>query len=116
MNNFFLALLFLSVPYTIICSFSLETIADWTSLEFDWISSVQKRHFLESGNYIPENCALTGIKAYKNDIYVTVPRWLRGVPSTMNKLKKEAEKYILSPFPNWELQNLDNPNGFKYIL
>lgn len=95
---------------------SLKTIASWVSLDFDWESPSQKAHYLNKSLFIPENCALTGIKVYKNDIYVTVPRWLPGVPSTLNKVKFLDDKTaILSPFPDWASQDLSNQDGFKYI-
>jgi len=94
--------------------FSSEILVSWVSLDFAWDSSAQKTLFLKTGRYIPENCALAGLKLYKNDIYVTVPRWLRGVPSTLNKLSPNNHS-ILMPFPSWDLQDPSNPNGFKYI-
>lgn len=94
---------------------SFKILASWVSLEFDWVSDQQRSAFLQSGSYIPENCALTGIKAYKDEIYLTVPRWLRGVPSTMNILKMVNNSYVLSPFPDWDFQDPSKPYGFKYI-
>lgn len=95
---------------------SLKTIASWVSLDFEWESPSQKAHYLNNSLFIPENCALTGIKVYKNDIYVTVPRWLPGVPSTLNKVKFLDDKTaILSPFPDWASQDISNQDGFKYI-
>ena len=95
---------------------SSEVIHSWVSLDFVWESNSQKSFYLQSGLFIPENCAITGIKTYKNEIYVTVPRWLRGVPSTLNKIENRNENSpLLAPFPSWSQQNISNPNGFKYI-
>ena len=38
------------------------------------------------GAFIPKNNAITGLKWYGGDVFVTVPRWLPGVPSTLNKV------------------------------
>lgn len=97
---------------------TLKTLASWVSLDFVWDSTHQKSDFLSSKKFIPEHCALTGIKTYKNDIYVTVPRWLTGVPSTLNKLQFSSptdKTPLLSPFPDWSHQDVNNPDGFKYI-
>ena len=105
-----LSLLLISLPF-FFCS---ETLVSWVTLDYAWDSQAQKSQFLSSGEYIPENNAVTGIKTFKNDIYVTVPRWLRGVPSTLNKLCSH-NRSLLVPFPSWDHQNLSNPDGFKYI-
>lgn len=117
MQTFFsLLLLFIFSPLIYSLSHSSEVIHSWISLDFLWESESQKSLYLKSGLFIPENCAITGIKTYKNEIYVTVPRWLRGVPSTLNKIENINERSpLLTPFPSWNHQNISNPNGFKYI-
>ena len=48
---------------------------------------------------------ITGIKLYGDDVFVTVSRWLPGVPSTMNRLIEKDGQTLLQPYPNWEWQN-----------
>eukprot|EP00466_Bigelowiella_natans_P010836 jgi/Bigna1/137628/aug1.40_g12336 len=42
-------------------------------------------------SYTVENNVITGLKAYKNKLYVTVPRWKRGVPSTLNVVAQTGD-------------------------
>ena len=52
---------------------------------------------------------ITGIKvSAANEIFVTVPRWLPGVPSSMNKLVENPDGpgYVLAPWPNWEFNEI----------
>jgi len=86
---------------------------EWTTPEYDWVDEAQKQRYLTELLYIPPNNAITGIKVWKDDIYVTVPRWRPGVPSTLNKLVMKNGKPILQPFPNWAWQDL--VNGLKYV-
>lgn len=41
---------------------------------------------------------------YKGEVYVTVPRWLNGVPSTLNKVVVKNGVSLLQPYPSWEMQ------------
>ena len=117
MNSFLQIILIFSCFLSLISTYSsLQTLVSWVSIEYDWLSPSQRSLYLSSNLYIPENNALAGIKCYKNDIFLTVPRWLTGVPSTLNKLKlNEKGKYVLSPYPNWASNDLNNDFGFKYV-
>jgi len=53
------------------------------------------------------------LKIWGSDVYVTVPRWMPGVPSTLNKLVKKNGSVILTPFPNIESQIISNATGIK---
>ena len=50
-----------------------------------------------------KNNALAGVKVYKGQTFVTVPRWWPGVPSTLNVI---AEDGRLRPWPNCEMQKI----------
>ena len=51
-------------------------IAEWVTLEYDWeYMNENKTEWIESGRYIPNNCALAGIKQYQDRIFLTVPVW-----------------------------------------
>ncbi len=117
MTDFLQIILLFSCFLSIISSSSsFETLASWVSIQYDWQSPSQRSLYLSSKLYIPENNAIAGIKCYKNDIFLTVPRWLRGVPSTLNKLKLNKNgEYVLSPFPNWASNDLKSDFGLKYV-
>ncbi len=97
----------------------------WTLIDFDWESvGTSRDEALASGAFIPENCALAGLKFYAGDAYVTIPRWKPGVPSTMNKVVLSSTgSPVLQPYP----PNLHNdlvyvqsmeidPDGVMWIL
>ena len=44
-------------------------------MELEWPSDELKFNYTKDGMYIPNNNALAGIKVYKQEIYVTIPRW-----------------------------------------
>ena len=90
---------------------------EWVSIDFDWDSMKEnKEEWINDGRYIPENCIPAGIKQYKEDIYVTVPRWMPGVPSTLNKLVTTPNGDVLfQPFPSLSFQNLNKTTSVKYV-
>jgi len=110
--------------------FCWELFAEWVSLNYTWDATHQYSEYLSSGKFIPTQCTLAGIKVDKHEnIYVTVPRWVDGVPATLNKLQKVGEEYLLSPYPSWDMQavgvkdNLQNcqsmvidSQGYMYVI
>lgn len=67
---------------------------------------------LASGQYKVSNCAITGIKVFESDIFLTVPRWRTGVPATLNKLTADG---TLQPFPSWAMNRVDDCEAIQYV-
>ena len=87
---------------------SFDLLTDWTSLTFAFDNSqytTSEAYWRQQG--YPNTSALAGIKVGYNDvIYVTVPRWKSGVPSTLNTVRFETDgSATLVPFPSWEFNN-----------
>ena len=83
-----------------------ELVHEFVTVDFDWTSDQDREDAIANGDYIVENNVITGIKVHGDDTYVTVSRWLPGVPSTMNKAIEIDGKTILQPFPSWEMQEI----------
>ena len=77
---------------------------EWTYVDYDWASDADREEAISNRDYIIENNFIAGIKIFKDDVFVTIPRWLPGVPSTMNKVVMKDDKPILQPFPSWGMQ------------
>lgn len=84
-------------------------------VDYDWISPAQKQAYIESGQYIKENNVITGLKWYEGEFYLTVPRWRRGVPSTLNKLVVKDDQILLQPYPSWEMQKIGIGPSLQYV-
>jgi len=86
------------------------------AVEYDWAAiGVPRETLLANGSFIPENCAITGIKQWGDDVFVTVPRWLPGVPATLNKVVVVNGKSVLQPWPSYQSQDANSPSGIKYV-
>ena len=81
-----------------------EEIASFVTVDYLWGENRSRSLYEESGQFLPANNAITGIKVSKSgDIFVTVPRWMTGVPSSLNKLvtNPNGPGYVLDPWPSW---------------
>ena len=81
-----------------------EVVAQWKKIEYE--------NLPDNVDYLVKNNILTGVKVWKGEIFVTVSRWLPGVPSALNKVvKSQNETFVMQPFPSWELQEI----GTNYV-
>jgi len=95
-----------------------ELLYEWTSLNYTWSSTEQRIEAINSGTYVVEKNVITGVKQWGDNVYVTVPRWLGGVPATLAKvssLKDSSGSFLLEPFPSWEMNDVNNINGLRYV-
>ena len=94
-----------------------EVVYDWVTVDYDWNeSNYRYQTAVDSGYFIPENNVISGIKEFNGRVFVTVPRWKTGVPSTLNEIVySSSNEAILKPFPNWEWQSTDNCNMLQYL-
>lgn len=63
--------------------------------------------------FIPTNNALTGLKSYNGDLYVTVSRWRHGVPVALAKVVETHAGPALEPYPSCEMQALGVPQALQ---
>eukprot|EP00010_Vexillifera_abyssalis_P006486 CAMPEP_0201545610 /NCGR_PEP_ID=MMETSP0173_2-20130828/2066_1 /ASSEMBLY_ACC=CAM_ASM_000268 /TAXON_ID=218659 /ORGANISM="Vexillifera sp., Strain DIVA3 564/2" /LENGTH=356 /DNA_ID=CAMNT_0047954045 /DNA_START=187 /DNA_END=1257 /DNA_ORIENTATION=+ len=85
-----------------------------------------RQDFLDAGDFIAENCAIAGLKLYKDSIFVSVPRWKPGVPSTLNTLTTDENgRGLLQPYPtlaynqnhlNWVQSFEIDSRGWMWII
>lgn len=80
----------------------------WKYVDYNWHSAEHLRFALERGQYKPENNIILGVERWKNILFVTVPRWRLGVPSSLNyiKLPSWEKSPKLNPYPSWEVNPL----------
>lgn len=84
--------------------FRMDVIAEFVTVDYLWDTSHSRSLYQETGQFVVANNAIAGIKVSESgDIYVTVPRWMSGVPSSLNKLvtNPNGPGYVLSPWPSW---------------
>ncbi|BFZ25280.1 hypothetical protein BsWGS_28319 [Bradybaena similaris] len=90
---------------------------DWRTLEFVWPSEAEKSEAIRNGSFVPERNLLAGIKVYKNNVFLTIPRWTwtSGHPITLAKVVTVEGQHKLSAYPNWAAQEQGNCQALQYV-
>ena len=110
---------------------SFRVTFQWKYINFTWPTVEAKEKALKRFEYIPANNAITGIKIWKGQMYLAIPRFKNGVPITLAVTPAVPESTILpsptgpvkvnitepklSPFPNWEMQEIGDCNAFQFV-
>lgn len=77
---------------------------NWKQLDFVFPNQRLKQQALASGDYVPTNGLPVGIERYENKLFVSVPRWKDGIPSTLNYIdmsQTPTGSPPLIPYPDW---------------
>lgn len=56
---------------------------EWRKLDFDFLNEQTREEALQSREYVPENNVPFGIEVHKQRIFITVPRWKKGVAASL---------------------------------
>lgn len=99
-----------------------ESLFQWTTIDYNWPTKMAREIAIKTGKYVPLNNAINGIRVYDNKIFVTVPRFGDGVPSTLNTLINAhpqktflTSRTVLQPYPRWEMQKEGNCTAFQKV-
>jgi hypothetical protein len=96
-------------------------IYEWNKLDFMWPDDSYKARYLDSSQFIPENTTISGVKVWGDTLYVTLPRWRRGVPATLASIPLPKPGIYhnpspkLEPFPSWEMQQVGNCSALQNV-
>lgn len=108
-----------------------RVIYEWNAIDFVWDSPGDREVFLNTSRYIPKNVLISGINFYGENLFLTLPRLLDGVPATLAAIPVQQTDTApkLRPFPSWKdnavgdcsalqfVQNVEvDRNGIMWIL
>lgn len=82
---------------------NMKVAFEWKSVDYDFASDDERKAAMQSGEFNASNNIPLGLEVYKDRIFITVPRWSTGVPSSLNYIKLDDNKDSpkLHPYPNW---------------
>lgn len=97
----------MSIPYRIMFH--------WKHLDWNFPSPAMKQAFEEHQYW--KTCMPAGVKVdWQGTVYVSVPRWAEGVPSTMNRIVIADGKPVLEAFPSWEWNRAGDVRMLQSVL
>lgn len=110
-----------------------KPLASWTSqgIDYVWDATHTRQDYLATGDYQPNFNNMAGIKIKPGStpkattVYISVPRWFPGVPSTLNQIVLDQTALVnektplnvpLKPFPSWEANAIGGDcSGMQYV-
>ncbi|CAG9786523.1 unnamed protein product [Diatraea saccharalis] len=94
----------LQLVYLSSCMDQLHIVYEWKQLDYQFPSEEARKQALESKSFIPENNIPMGLEVYEDRLFITVPRWRNGVPSSLNYVNMKDNTTTspkLIPYPSW---------------
>ncbi|XP_026488249.2 protein yellow-like [Vanessa tameamea] len=95
-----------------------RVIYEWRTIDFEWESQTDRETYLNTSRYIPQNVLISGINFYGDNIFLTLPRMLDGVPATLAYIpayQNDTTAPKLKPFPSWSDNNIGNCDALQFV-
>ncbi|XP_018333453.1 protein yellow-like [Agrilus planipennis] len=93
------------------CANVFQKLFEWKALDYAFPSVQDKVKALLTNRFIPENNLPVGIEIWNDKLFVTVPRWRQGIPSTLNYVPLHQDgplSPLLIPYPSWQHNEAGN--------
>lgn len=92
-----------------------EILFQWNHLDWLFKEETMKAKFYENKYW--KGAIPAGVKTDRDrNFYVSVPRWRPGIPATINKIELFRGKPMLSAYPSWEINEVNNPHTLQSVL
>lgn len=94
-----------------------RVIYEWNVIDFEWRSAEERETSLNTNRYIPQNVLISGINFYGENLFLTLPRMLDGVPATLATIPVQQSDTApkLRPFPSWEDNAVGNCSSLQFV-
>jgi hypothetical protein len=76
-------LLMAFVVTSVVANDNLRVAYQWKQIDFEYPSINERQEAIINGTFIQENVIPVGLEVYKNRLFVTLPRWKKGVPASL---------------------------------
>ncbi|XP_053607684.1 protein yellow-like [Plodia interpunctella] len=94
-----------------------RVIYEWTYIDYEWPSPEERDASLNTSRYIPQNVLISGINFYGENLFLTMPRMLDGVPATLATIpvRPTSTAPKLQPFPSWSDNAVGNCSALQFV-
>lgn len=103
MTTFFIIFtLTITICTQVFCLTNLQEKFKWKQVEFNWPSQDVRQQWIQDKKYMPENNLPLGLEVWGNKLFLTIPRWKKGVVASLNYvfLNDSSESPVLHPYPS----------------
>lgn len=96
----------------------IGTLYRWNQMDFEYPSYEERAVAINNGEFIQSNVIPLGIERWRDRLFISTPRWKKGVPATLSTVPIDArtESPNLEPYPNWDWHNAVNCTGFTSLF
>lgn len=92
-----------------------EVLIKWSRLDWLFQDEAMKKEFYEKEYW--KGAMPAGFKVDRDgNFYLSVPRWVLGIPATVNKIEMVDGKAMLSAYPSWEMNKVGDPTALQSVL
>nr|ATU82719.1 venom major-royal-jelly/yellow-like protein 1 [Pristhesancus plagipennis] len=95
-----------------------QEVFGWSQVDFTFQSEATRQNAIRSGDYIPESNLPLGMEVYKGRVFITLPRWKKGIPVTLAwvSLAERSRSPLLKPYPSWAWHMPGNCHGLTSVF
>ncbi|XP_058801873.1 protein yellow-like [Phymastichus coffea] len=95
-----------------------ETVYSWDKLDYNFPNESMKQAYIASGDFIQSDNLPLGVAVWKDKMFITVPRWKKGVPANLNYIPMSSANGpspSLNPYPSWEANDVHSASNDAII-
>ncbi|CAK1547166.1 unnamed protein product [Leptosia nina] len=96
----------------------IGTLYRWKQMDFVFPSPEEREIAVNNGQYVQANVIPLGVERWKSRVFVSTPRWKKGIPASLSCLPIVAEEASppLTPYPSWDWHTADNCTGITSVF
>ncbi len=64
---------------------------EWNQIDFEYPNAEMRQAAITNMNFIQENVIPVGLEVYKNRLFMTLPRWKKGVPASLAYINLDSK-------------------------
>jgi hypothetical protein len=76
---------------------NLKVVYQWKQIDFEFESVQKRQEDIQNGNFIQENVIPIGLEVYKNRLFLTLPRWKKGVAASLAYIDLNGKFQLQTP-------------------
>lgn len=78
---------------------NLKVAYQWKQMDFEYPNIDERQAAIANQTFIQENVIPVGLEVYKNRLFITLPRWKKGVPASLAYIDLNG-KYLFRDGPS----------------